>query len=99
MPQLNDDVTRRKQAGPYDSDLLFFTGGLRPARDRPQKGWRYEAGASMFVMSLLMAGLLAISGMWESADAALVRLGFHDGARLGRKQGRILDRLLDQDGT
>ena len=60
-----------------------------------------KTGVSLFVMSLLMAGLLAISGMWEPADAALVtQLDFTSGAaNWGGKQGRILDRLLDQDGT
>ena len=58
-------------------------------------------GVSVFVMSLLIAGLLAVSGMWESADAALVtQLEFTGGAaNWGGKEGRMLDRLLDQGGT
>lgn len=55
----------------------------------------------MFVMSLVMAGLLAMSGVWESAEAALVtQLDFTGGAaNWGGKEGRMLDRLLDQNGT
>lgn len=60
-----------------------------------------KTGVHVLVMSLLMAGLLAMSGVWESADAALVtQLEFTSGAANWEgKQGRMLDRLLDQDGT
>lgn len=60
-----------------------------------------KIGVNMFVMSLLMAGFLAMSGVWESANAALVtQLEFTSGAaNWGRKEGRMLDRLMDQDGT
>ena len=55
----------------------------------------------MLMMSLVMAGLLAMSGVWESADAALVtQLEFTSGAaNWGGKQGWMLDRQLDEDGT
>jgi hypothetical protein len=55
----------------------------------------------MFAMSFLVAGLLAMSGVWESADAALVtQVEFTSGAaNWGGKEGRMLDRLLNQDGT
>jgi hypothetical protein len=55
----------------------------------------------MVVMSLLMVGLLAVSGGWESADAALVtQVELTSGAaNWDGKKGRMLDRLLGQGGT
>jgi hypothetical protein len=60
-----------------------------------------KTGIYMVVMSFVMAGLSAMSGVWESADAALVtQVEFTSGAaNWGGKQGRALDRLLAQDGT
>ncbi len=48
-----------------------------------------------------MAGLLAMSGMWASADAALVtQVEFtRGGANLGGERGEMLDRQLGQEGT
>ena len=60
-----------------------------------------KTGIHMGVMSFVMAGLLALSGVWASADAALVtQVEFTSGAaNWGGEKSRVLDRLLDQDGT
>jgi hypothetical protein len=56
---------------------------------------------NMMMGSLVMAGLFAMSGMWASADAALVtQVEFtRGGANLSGDQGQLLDRQLQQPGT
>jgi len=56
---------------------------------------------NMVVGSLVMAGLLAMSGMWASADAALVtQLDYtRGGANWEGESGQMLDRHLEQKGT
>ena len=60
-----------------------------------------KTGVHMVVMSLVIAGLLGVSGGWESAAAALVtQVELTSGAaNWDGKEGRILDRLIGQGGT
>ncbi|MDN5942798.1 MAG: hypothetical protein L0H94_13020 [Nitrospira sp.] len=60
-----------------------------------------KTGVHMLVMSFVMAGLVAMSGVWASAHAAIVtQVDFTNGAtNWGGRQGRILDRLFGQEGT
>lgn len=64
-----------------------------------QKGWM--SMKSGVLAAVMVGGLLGMGGALDNADAALVtQLDFSMGAaNWGGKQGRVLDRLLDQEGT
>jgi hypothetical protein len=60
-----------------------------------------KTGRNMIMGSLVLMGVMALSGAWASADAAPVtQIEFtRGGANLSGEQGQLLDRQLQQSGT